>query len=66
MSSLLTTQQAAELLNVSPAFLERNRCQGADIPFIKVGSRAVRYRLSDLEAYLDGQVRYNTIAMAGG
>lgn len=50
---LLSTPQAAKFLNVSIAFLERDRWAGARIPFVKVGSRAVRYRLDDLENYID-------------
>lgn len=57
---LLTTKEAATYLCVSKAFLERDRWAGARIPFIKVGARAVRYRLSDLETYLNGQVRRST------
>ena len=57
---LLTTREAAAYLDVSMAFLERDRWAGARIPFIKVGSRAVRYRLTDLDAYLDAQVRWST------
>lgn len=49
---LLSTPQAAKFLNVSIAFLERDRWAGARIPFIKVGSRAVRYRLDDLHNYI--------------
>lgn len=45
---LLNSQQAADYLSVSRAFLERDRWAGARIPFIKIGSRAVRYRLCDL------------------
>ena len=60
MSQLLPTSRAAEYLGVSKAFLERDRWAGARIPFIKVGSRAVRYRLSDLEAYVEQQVRLST------
>ncbi|MGD8843670.1 MAG: helix-turn-helix domain-containing protein [Gammaproteobacteria bacterium] len=59
-TALLTTREAARLLGVSKAFLERDRWAGARIPFIKVGSRAVRYRMSDLNAYLDNQVRHST------
>ncbi|MEA2078737.1 MAG: helix-turn-helix domain-containing protein [Pseudomonadota bacterium] len=59
-SALLTTTEAASYLGMSKAFLERDRWAGARIPFLKVGSRAVRYRLSDLEAFLDGQVRRST------
>lgn len=60
MQQLLTTQQAAAFLGVSKAFLERDRWAGARIPFIRVGSRAVRYRRSDLDAFLESRVRRST------
>ncbi len=56
-SQLLSTPQAARFLNVSIAFLERDRWAGAKIPFVKVGSRAVRYRLQDLQNYIDQHVQ---------
>lgn len=56
-SQLLSTPQAAKFLNVSIAFLERDRWAGAKIPFVKVGSRAVRYRLQDLQNYIDQHVQ---------
>lgn len=59
-SQLLNTQQAAEFLGVSVAFLERDRWAGARVPFIKVGSRAVRYHLKDLESYVDSCRRLST------
>ena len=62
--SLYTTKEAAQLLGVSKAFLERDRWAGARVPFIKVGSRAVRYRLSDLNHYIDKQVRLSTSQVA--
>ncbi|MFT7337813.1 MAG: excisionase family DNA binding protein [Marinobacter maritimus] len=61
---LLTTNQAAQVLGVSKAFLERDRWAGARVPFIKVGSRAVRYRLSDLNDYIEKQVRLSTSQVA--
>lgn len=54
-AELLTTAQAATYLCVSKAFLERDRWAGARIPFIKVGSRAVRYRREDLENYVENR-----------
>lgn len=60
MNELLSTTLAAKYLSVSNAFLERDRWAGARIPFIKIGSRAVRYRLSDLNAYIEQQVRHST------
>lgn len=52
-TQLLNTQQAAEFLGVSVAFLERDRWAGARVPFIKVGSRAARYKQSDLDQYIE-------------
>lgn len=57
---LLNTQQAAQYIGMSKAFLERDRWAGATVPFIKVGSRAVRYRLADLDAFLDSRLRRST------
>ena len=63
---LVTTKEAARFLGVSPAFLERDRWagarngQGASIPFVAVGSRAIRYRPSDLEAFVEGRIRTST------
>jgi hypothetical protein len=62
---LLTTQAAADHLGVSRAFLERDRWAGARIPFIRVGSRAVRYRMQDLENYIQAQVRLSTSEHGG-
>ena len=58
--SLLTTKEAANYLCVSKAFLERDRWAGARVPFIKVGSRAVRYRQSDLDNFIESQQRIST------
>ena len=58
--SLLTTKEAARYLAVSAAFLERDRWAGAEIPYLKVGARAVRYRLSDLEDFLAHRLRRST------
>ncbi len=64
-SNLFNTKQAAEYLGMSSAFLERDRCYLALIPFVKVGSRAVRYRISDLDNYLDSKVRLSTSDKGG-
>lgn len=63
-NSLFNTKEAAAYLGVSKAFLERDRWAGARIPFIKVGSRTVRYRLSDLNEYIEKQVRLSTSQVA--
>lgn len=59
-NALLSTKEAARYLGVSKAFLDRDRWAGARIPFIRVGSRAVRYRVEDLESYVARQTRRST------
>ena len=63
---LLTTKEAARFLGVSAAFLERDRWAGAEIPFVRIGSRAVRYQLiiefhnPSVRDYLETRVRSYT------
>lgn len=49
----LTERQAAEYLSLSPATLRNRRSLGLPPTFRKAGS-AVRYRVADLDAFLDG------------
>jgi len=49
---LLTTEQAAELLTVSPTALRAWRVRGGGPEFIKVG-QAVRYDQAELVRWLD-------------
>ena len=58
--NLLSTKEAAVYLGVSEAFLERDRWAGARVQYIKIGSRAVRYRLQDLENYIQSCIRKPT------
>ena len=51
-AALMTTVQAAELLQVRPATLEMMRWKGTGPKFVKVG-RSCRYRIVDLESYLE-------------
>jgi len=50
---LVKQKEAAECLDLSEATLERDRWRGGDIPYIKVGPRAIRYDLNQLDAYLE-------------
>ena len=50
---LINTLEAADYLNVSSAFLERDRWRGGDIPYIRIGPRAIRYDLEQLGEYID-------------
>lgn len=56
---LLDDVSAAEILEVTPGTLAVWRCTGRyNLPFIKIG-RKVRYRRSDLEAWLSARTHIN-------
>lgn len=57
---LLTTKQAANFLGVSAAFLERDRWAGAKVPFVRVGTRLIRYRQEDLDKFIQSRIRLST------
>ncbi|SFO38784.1 DNA binding domain-containing protein, excisionase family [Nitrosospira briensis] len=60
---LLTEPEAAFVLDVEPGSLAVFRCTGRhEIPFLKIG-RNVRYRRSDLEAWLTS--RTHTTGVTG-
>ena len=60
MNNLVATPEAAQYLGgLKPNTLEGWRIQGIGPRFIKVG-RHVRYRITDLDAYLEAQTRNST------
>tara|TARA_B100001105_G_C22210862_1_gene365345 strand:- start:532 stop:729 length:198 start_codon:yes stop_codon:yes gene_type:complete len=50
---LVGQKEAAEYLGLSEATLERDRWRGGNIPYIRVGPRAIRYDLEQLNEYID-------------
>ena len=50
---LIKQSEAAEYLGLSEATLERDRWRGGNIPYIRVGPRAIRYDLEQLNEYID-------------
>ena len=59
-TQLLSTKQAAAYLGVSPSFLEKDRWRGSRIPFIRISPRSIKYRLEDLDFYIESQVMHST------
>lgn len=57
---LLTEAEAAEALGFSPRFLQARRHRGDSPPYVKVSSRAIRYRPSDLEEWSRQRLRTST------
>jgi predicted DNA-binding transcriptional regulator AlpA len=48
---LLATPLAAEFIGMSPSWLEHDRLKTKpEVPYVKIGARAVRYRVVDLLA----------------
>lgn len=56
---LIREDLAADVLGVTPRFLQARRVRGGGPPYVKIGS-AVRYRLSDLLAWIEANVRDST------
>lgn len=56
VAKLLTQEATAEILGVSPKWLERDRWVERRIPFVKIG-RLVRYRAADVSAYIEANVQ---------
>ena len=64
MVRLLTQSETAKLLRLSERTLERLRLQGGGPLYVKAG-RAVRYRETDLEAWIDARVVASTSEETG-
>ena len=51
---LVCEKTAAKLMGVSAAMLVAGRFQKRPVlPFVRVGTRAIRYRLADIDAFID-------------
>jgi len=57
---LLTETEAGERLGFSIRTLQGWRIRGGGPPFFKISARAIRYRASDLEAWLLSRRRLST------
>jgi predicted DNA-binding transcriptional regulator AlpA len=60
--SLLTTEQAASVINCSRRMLESRRLKGNGPPFVRISGRSVRYRLGDVLDWIGSLVRSSTSA----
>lgn len=60
MEKLLSSKETARILGLSSRTLDVWRCNGKiHIPFVKIG-RSVKYRLSDIESYIQQQTMTQT------
>jgi excisionase family DNA binding protein len=58
--NILRTPEAAQYLTIAASTLEKLRIYGGGPRFIRLGARAIRYRLEDLDAWLAGCARRST------
>ncbi|BCO41341.1 hypothetical protein MINTM001_24800 [Mycobacterium paraintracellulare] len=64
-SAIATSAEVAEFLHITEAALAQDRYRGTGPKFIKVGGRRVRYRWSDVYAYLDANTVQRTDDVRG-
>ncbi len=58
--SLLTETEAAQILKFSVRTLQNWRCRGGGPRFVKVSRGCIRYRLEDLDAWVESCLRWST------
>jgi predicted DNA-binding transcriptional regulator AlpA len=56
VDALLNQKQVAQILGMSEAWMEQCRFKKTGVPFIKIG-RAVRYRLGDVQAFINIRIQ---------
>lgn len=57
---LLTEQAASKRLAVEARTLQQWRVTGSGPPFVRVSRRCVRYRISDLDAWIAERIKRST------
>lgn len=60
--ALLTEKDAARLLGLSIRFLQKHRSYGDGPPFVRISSRCIRYRRSDLKEWSGSRIATSTAA----
>ena len=58
--ALLSTEQAARHLALSPRTLEALRLRGGGPAYVALDRRAIRYRIEDLESWIASRIRLST------
>lgn len=58
-TTIMTVQQAAVYLGLAVSTLNKWRCHGGGPVFVKMG-RAVRYRVTDLDTYINASILKST------
>lgn len=56
----LNTKQASDYTGLATATLEKLRCTGGGPAFISYSRRAIRYRVSDLDTWMNARTVHST------
>jgi predicted DNA-binding transcriptional regulator AlpA len=57
---LLRDPEVEKILGFSKGFCAKDRLGKARIPFVQIGSRAVRYRPADVRKFIEDSIRQST------
>jgi predicted DNA-binding transcriptional regulator AlpA len=57
---LLTEKEAAEMIGLTPRFLQNRRTRGDSPRFVRISARCVRYRASDIVEWAEQRLHSNT------
>ncbi len=60
MPQLLTENDAADVLGVSPRTLANWRSRGGGPHFVRLNGKAIRYRASDLDDFIEKNIQSHT------
>ena len=60
LEQLVRQEEAAALLCVTPRCMEGWRHRGGGPKFVRVSGRCIRYRISDLDRWIEERVRAST------
>lgn len=63
---LLTERQAAEVLGLTPRTLQQHRFHGDGPQFVRLTARAIRYRMIDIESFIEARLHSSTAEYQGG
>jgi len=58
--TLLNEKQAARFLNFTPRCLQAWRQRGGGPKYVRISSRAVRYRRQDLDSWIEERLKSST------
>lgn len=66
LPDLMTPEELAERWDMSVQALSQLRYRGTGPKFVRIGAKSIRYRVTDVDAYEQGQTYQRTDVPVGG